>query len=55
VNTELKHYTVRDIVEDFTYDGPEGKGAGMAKGMGVSLGRPRVDGGECAARALRTY
>ena len=55
MNTNLRRYAVRDIVKGFAYDGPEGKGAGMAKGMGVSLGRPRVDGGECAARALRTY
>lgn len=37
MKTELEHYTVRDIVEDFTYNELEGKGLfGLA---GVTCGQ----------------
>jgi hypothetical protein len=55
VKTAHECYTVREIVEGFQYNELEGEGAAMAKGMRVSLGRPGVDGGECAVRARRTY
>jgi hypothetical protein len=55
MKTNLKHYSVREIVEGLTCKELEGKGANIAKNWGVSQGRCKVGGGECERDTGRTY